>query len=112
EETAGVYNILYRHMFDRQRNMPIPLSLLLDREGMIVKVYQGFIDSSRLLPDSTSIPTDQQLRMKRALPFPGLLVQDAFTRNDFTYGVALYQHGFLDQASESFQQVIAAKPDN
>jgi len=112
EETAGVYNILYRHMFDRQRNMPIPLSLLLDREGMIVKVYQGFIDSSRLLPDSTSIPTDQQLRMKRALPFPGFLVQDAFTRNDFTYGVALYQHGFLDQASESFQQVIAAKPDN
>ena len=27
-------------------------------------------------------------------------------------GLPLYQHGFLDQAAESFQQVIAAKPDN
>ena len=33
-------------------------------------------------------------------------------RNDFTYGVAMYQHGYFDQAAESFQQVIAAKPDN
>ena len=112
EEVAGIYNILYRHMFDRHRDMPIPLSFLLDRDGMIVKVYQGFIDSSRLRSDSISIPSDQQLRMHRALPFPGLLIQDSFKRNDFSYGVALYQHGFLDQASESFQQVIAAKPDN
>ena len=33
-------------------------------------------------------------------------------RNDFTYGVAMFQHGYLEQAAESFQQVIAAKPDN
>ncbi|MBS1804201.1 MAG: VCBS repeat-containing protein [Acidobacteria bacterium] len=111
-EVAGIYNLLYRNLFDRQRDMPIPLSLLLDREGMIVKVYQGFASSSRLHSDSTSIPVDKQTSIRRALPFPGLLIQDDFARNDFTYGVALYQHGFLDQASESFQQVIATKPDN
>jgi tetratricopeptide (TPR) repeat protein len=112
DEVAGIYNILYRHIFDRQRDLPIPLSLLLDREGMIVKVYQGLTESSHLLSDSTTIPADQKTRMQRALPFPGLLLKDVFERNDFTYGVALYQHGFLDQASESFKQVIAAKPDN
>jgi len=112
EEVAGIYNLLYRHMFDRQRDMPIPLSLLLDRNGMVVKVYQGFVDSARLLSDSAAIPADQQMRVRRALPFPGLLVHDAFERNEFTYGVALYQHGFIDQAAESFRQVIAAKPDN
>jgi tetratricopeptide (TPR) repeat protein len=112
EEVAGIYNILYRNLFDRQRDLPIPLSLLLDGDGMIVKVYQGFVDPSQFVSDSASIPTDEQARMRRALPFPGLLVQDAFERNDFSYGVALYQHGFLDQAAESFQQVIAAKPDN
>ena len=42
EEIAAIYNLLYRHLFDRQRDLPIPLSLLLDRDGMIVKVYQGF----------------------------------------------------------------------
>ena len=112
EGVAGIYNILYRHMFDRQRDLPIPLSLLLDADGMIVKLYQGFVEASKIVADSLAVPRDQKMRMRCALPFPGLLVQDTFERNDFTYGVALYQHGFLDQASESFQQVIAAKPDN
>ena len=35
-----------------------------------------------------------------------------FTRNEFTYGVAMFQHGYLDQAVESFLQVVAAKPDD
>lgn len=112
EQVAGIYNILYRHLFDRQRDLPIPLSLLLDHDGMIVKVYQGIAELSKFVSDSRSIPIDLQTRMRRALPFAGLLIQDAFERNDFSYGVALYQHGFLDQAAESFQQVIATKPDN
>ena len=41
EEVAGIYNIIYRHLFDRRRDLPIPISFLLDRDGMIVKVYQG-----------------------------------------------------------------------
>jgi tetratricopeptide (TPR) repeat protein len=112
EEIAGIYNLIYRHLFDRRRDLPIPISFLLDREGMIVKVYQGQVDPSHLVADIGSIPGDNNGRMRKALPFPGLLVQDSFQRNDFTYGVAMYQHGYLDQAATSFQQVIATKPDN
>jgi Flp pilus assembly protein TadD/peroxiredoxin len=112
EEIAGIYNLIYRYLFDRRRNLPIPMSLLLDREGMIVKVYQGSVDPPRVLADARSIPADDNERMRKALPFPGLLAQDSFQRNDFTYGVAMYQHGYLDQAAESFRQVIALKPDN
>ena len=61
---------------------------------------------------SNPVPTNAHERLARALPFPGLVVQNAFQRNDFTYGVAMYQHGYLDQAAASFQQVIATKPDN
>ncbi len=112
EESSGIYNLLYRHLFDRRRDLPIPASLLIDSNGMIAKVYQGIVDASLIVADSTLIPADRDGRMRLALPFPGLLVQDTFERNDFTYGVALYQHGFLDQAAESFRQVIAAKPDD
>lgn len=112
EDVAGIYNLLYRHLFDRQRDLPIPISLLLDSDGMIVKVYQGVVEDSRIIADSNSIPDNREKRMGRALPFPGRLLQDAFERNDFTLGVAFYQHGYLDQASASFEQVIAAKPDN
>ncbi|UWZ86592.1 FG-GAP-like repeat-containing protein [Occallatibacter riparius] len=112
QDVSGIYNILYRHLFDRRRDLPIPASFLIDSKGMIVKIYQGFAEAPRIADDTNAIPTDSQARMRAALPFSGMLIQDAFERNDFTYGVALYQHGFLDQADESFRQVVAAKPDN
>ena len=51
EDVAGIYNIIYRYLFDRRRDLAIPTSFLLDKEGMIVKVYQGPIDPQRLLED-------------------------------------------------------------
>ncbi len=112
QDVAGVYNIIYRYLFDRRRDLAIPTSFLLDREGMIVKVYQGSIDPQRLLADVKSVPATAADRRRKALPFGGEPYQDAFLRNDFTYGVAMFQHGYLEQAAESFQQVIAAKPDD
>jgi Flp pilus assembly protein TadD/peroxiredoxin len=112
QDVGGVYNIIYRYLFDRRRDLAIPTSFLLDREGMIVKVYQGAIDPQRLLDDVKSAPATAADRRRKALPFAGAAYQDAFLRNDFTYGVAMFQHGYLEQAAESFQQVIAAKPDD
>jgi tetratricopeptide (TPR) repeat protein/peroxiredoxin len=112
DEVAGIYNIIYRYLFDRRRDLPIPIAFLLDRQGMIVKVYQGPINLEHLQSDLRSVPTTSAGRMERALPFKGILAQDAFQRNDFTYGVAMYQHGYLEQAEASFRQVLLAKPDN
>jgi Flp pilus assembly protein TadD/peroxiredoxin len=112
QDVAGVYNIIYRYLFDRRRNLAIPTSFLVDKDGMIVKVYQGPIDDQRLPEDVRSAPTTAAERKQKALPFGGAIYQGAFQRNDFTYGVALFQHGYLDQAAESFQQVVAAKPED
>jgi len=112
EAVAGIYNIIYRYLFDRRRDLAIPTSFLLDREGMIVKIYQGPIDIQHVLSDVKSIPTTPAERMKKAIPFNGELFQGGFHRNDFSYGVAMFQCGYLDQAAESFQQVVAAKPDD
>ena len=111
-EIAGVYNILFRYLFDRRRDLPLPCSLLLDRNGFIVKVYQGALNRETLARDVHSIPASQAERTRKALPFPGTLFQDVFQRNDFTYGVAMFQRGYLDQAADSFKQVIAAKPQD
>ena len=59
-----------------------------------------------------SVPGTPADRVRKALPFAGTLFQGAFQRNDFTYGVAFFQHGYLEQAEASFKQVIAAKPDD
>jgi len=111
-EVAGIYNILYRYLYDRRRNLGIPTSFLIDRDGMIVKVYQGAVDPPRLVEDVRSAPATAAERTRRAIPFKGKLYQDVFQRNDFTYGVALFHHGYLDQAEKSFLQVVAEKPDS
>ncbi len=111
-EIAGIYNILYRYLFDRRRDLALPTSFLVDHEGMIVKIYQGVATVKRLLDDVESLPRTPEERMRRALPFAGTLYEkEAFQRSDFTYGVALFQRGYLEQAAASFQQVIAAKPN-
>jgi tetratricopeptide (TPR) repeat protein/peroxiredoxin len=111
-EVGGIYNIIYRYLFDRRRDLAIPTSFLLDKEGMIIKVYQGPIDPVRVLEDASNAPTTVAERIRRAIPFEGRLYQGSFQRNDFTYGVALFQHGYLDQAADSFLQVIATKPND
>jgi tetratricopeptide (TPR) repeat protein len=111
-EIAGVYNIIYRYLFDRRRDLPIPAVFLIDDDGKIAKVYQGIVEPQHLIEDANSIPHTAEARIRRALPFPGLIPEAGFVRNDFTYGVAMFQHGYLDQAEESFKQVIAAKPRN
>jgi len=112
EDVAGIYNVIYRHLFDRRRDLGIPTSFLIDKQSVIVKVYQGMVDAQSILDDMTSAPTNHADRVRKALPFPGTLFQGGFRRNDFTYGVALFQLGYLEQAAESFRQVVASRPDD
>jgi Flp pilus assembly protein TadD/peroxiredoxin len=112
QDVAGVYNIIYRYLFDRRRDLPLPASLLLDKDGLIVKVYHGPVNPERLMEDLRSVQVTQADRIRKALPFDGTLYQGVFQRNDFTYGVAMFQRGYLEQAAASFRQVIVAKPQD
>jgi tetratricopeptide (TPR) repeat protein/peroxiredoxin len=109
-EVAGVYNIIYRYVFDRRRDLPLPSSFLLNPEGMIVKIYQGTVEPEGLLEDVRSVPANADGFLEKALPFKGTMVQGTFQRNDLTFGVALFQRGYLEEAAEEFKQVILVKP--
>ena len=111
-EMIGTYNIIYRYLFDRHRDLPLPISFLVDEHGQIVKVYQGTAVPDQIVRDAKAIPRTPEERTRAALPFPGKLYQSDFQRNDFTYGVAFFQRGYLDQAGESFKQVIASRPND
>ena len=111
-EVAGTYNVFFRYLFDRHRDLGVPTSFLVGSDGMVLKVYQGEVHSDRLAQDLDLIPGTSAERVKMALPFPGTLHLGAFQRNDFTYGVAFFQRGYLEAATESFQQVIASHPDD
>ena len=112
QDVAGIYNIIYRHLFDRRRDLGVPISFLIDPQGMIVKVYQGGVNPQQIASDLERVPKTADERTAMALPFRGKLFQGEFRRNDFTYGVEFFQRGYLDQAAESFKQVIATDPRN
>src|SRR5207245_4325222 len=94
-EVAGIYNILYRYLFDRRSDLSAPTSFLIDNSGMILKVYQGLLESKKLKEDLSAVPQNDEERLQKALPFPGTLHQGRFRRNDFTYAVELFQRGYL-----------------
>jgi Flp pilus assembly protein TadD/peroxiredoxin len=110
-EMAGVYNIVYRYLFDRRRDIGFPTSFLIDGNGQIVKVYQGAVSPERIVEDAKTIARTAAERIRKALPFEGSQHLGSFQRNEFTYGVAFFQRGYLDQAAASFRQVIETKPD-
>ena len=111
-EITGIYNIVFRYLFGRHRDLGVPTSFLIDGDGMIVKVYQGVVEPEHVAADSRRIPRNTADRQRQGLPFPGTLHLGSFQRNDFTYGVAFFQRGYLEAATEAFKQVIAAKPDD
>ena len=111
-DAAGIYNLLFRYLFDRRRDLGIPTSFLLDPEGFIVKVYQGQVQPERLEKDLRAIPRTSQERLTGAVPFPGTYYGGQLERSLYTYGAAFFQSGYFDQAISSFQQVLAQDPAN
>jgi tetratricopeptide (TPR) repeat protein len=112
EDMASIYNILYRYLFDRHRDMQLPTSFLIDAKGDIVKVYQGPVHPEGVEADYRSIPQTDMQRLALALPFSGLSGGLEFRRNYYGYGSIYFQHGYYDQAEASFQLALNDDPSN
>lgn len=112
EDVAAIYNLLYRQLFDRHRDLSLPTSFLIDSNGDIVKVYQGPIVPEHVEQDSHRIPRTNAERLARALPFPSGKYALEFGRNYLSYGALFFQRGYLDQAEASFQQALRDDPSS
>ena len=111
DETLGAYNIFYRYLFDRRRDMALPLSFLTDHAGNVVKVYSGSVNPAQILEDVQHIPAALPERLAVGLPFRGHYYRSGLHHNYFTYGVAYLQHEYLDQALLAFQRSAERNPN-
>jgi len=112
EDVAAIYNILYRQMFDRHRDMGLPTTFLISGDGYIVKVYQGPIDPAHVQQDFKRIPETDVDRLARALPFPTAKYALAFGRNHLSSGALFFQRGYLEQAEVAFRQALDDDPQS
>jgi tetratricopeptide (TPR) repeat protein len=110
EDLAGIYNLLYRYMFDRHRDLSLPTSFLIDEAGKIVKVYQGRTSPKQVDQDLLQIPKNAAERLARALPFPGVTDASEFRRNHLSLGSVFFQRGYYDPAEQSFQLALHDDP--
>ncbi len=111
-DVAGAYNVLYRYLFDRHRDLTLPTSFLIDSHGDIVKVYQGPVNPREVEEDFKRIPQTAEQRLVKALPFPGNAETYEFGRNNLSLGSAFFQRGYYDQAEASFQRALRDDPSS
>lgn len=109
EDVAAIYNLLFRYLFDRHRDLEIPTSFLVDEEGSIVKVYQGPADPRHVAEDFRQIPRTARERLAKALPFPGITEATQFRRNYLSLGSVYYRRGYFEPAAAAFR--LAARDD-
>ena len=112
DDVAGIYNILYRYLFDRHRDLSLPTSFLIDEKGDIVKVYQGPINIEHVEHDFRHIPQTAAERLAKALLFPGVSDTSEFRRNYLSYGSVYFQRGYFDQAEASFTLALSDNPSS
>jgi Flp pilus assembly protein TadD len=112
DEIAGIYNVLYRYIFDRHRDLSLPTSFLIDAQGEIVKVYQGPANPRQVEDDLRNIPQTREQRLAKALPFAGNAATYDFGRNHLSLGSAFFQRGYYDQAEASFRVALQNGPSS
>jgi tetratricopeptide (TPR) repeat protein len=103
DDVAGIYNLLYRYVFDRHRDLPLPASFLINDHGYIVKIYQGPVNADHIAQDFVHIPQSPQERLAKALPFPGVTDATEFQRNYLALGSVFFQREYFDQAKAFFE---------
>jgi len=109
--TAGAWNIQYRYLFDRRRDLSFPLSLLFDRGGGLLCMYHGEVLPQSVVEDWRSANANPSQQFLRALPLQGPYFGNEMKHNYFTYGVAFVEYGYPAQAQAAFQRVVASDPN-
>jgi tetratricopeptide (TPR) repeat protein/peroxiredoxin len=112
DDITAIYNVLYRHLYDRRRDLTLPTSFLIDPGGEIVKLYQGPINPDHLDRDFREIPQTDAQRAAKALPFPGVTDTTVFRRNYLTYGSVLFQREYFAPAESFFQLALRDDPSS
>ena len=112
DDVGAIYNILYRYLFDRHRDLPLPTSLLIDHKGDIVKLYQGAVNLDHIDHDFSHIPRTNPERVAAALPFVGVTDASEFPRNYLSYGSVYFQRGFYEQAGAAFDRSFRDNPNS
>jgi tetratricopeptide (TPR) repeat protein len=109
-DVLAIYNLLFRSLFDRRRDLILPTSFLIDASGNIVKIYQRIINNEKIGLDLKNIPGTDDERIAKALPFAGAGTGHAFGRNYLSLGSIFFERGYADTSESFFRRALQDDP--
>ena len=80
-EVVGALEIVHRAYIDRQQNLPVPCSFLLDRAGRVAAIYKGRVTSEQLRSDVRLLDAPLTEQRAAAVPLPGRWACEPFAPN-------------------------------
>jgi tetratricopeptide (TPR) repeat protein len=110
QDVVAVYNLLFRSLFDRHRDLSLPTSFLVDEAGDIVKIYQRIIENERFAEDFKNIPHTDAERIAKALPFAGADPDYEFSRNYLSLGSVFFERGYPETSEAFFRRALLDDP--
>ena len=110
QDVVAVYNLLFRSIFDRHRDLSLPTSFLIDEAGDIVKIYQRIIENEQVGEDFKNIPRTEGERIAKALPFPGADTGYEFGRNYLSLGSVFFERGYPETSETFFGRALKDDP--
>ena len=109
-DVVAIYNLLFRSLFDRHRDLSLPTSFLIDEAGDIVKIYQRVIESEQFGGDFKNIPRTDAERIAKALPFRGVDTGYEFGRNYLSLGSVFFERGYAETSETFFRRALQDDP--
>jgi tetratricopeptide (TPR) repeat protein len=110
QDVIAIYNLLFRSLFDRHRDLSLPAAFLVDEAGDIVKVYQRSFENEHFGEDFKHIPRADAERLAKALPFPDADTGYAFSRNYVSLGSVFYERGYPEASEVFFRRALQDNP--
>ncbi|HLV00979.1 MAG TPA: FG-GAP-like repeat-containing protein [Acidobacteriota bacterium] len=101
-----------KHLFVRRQTPTLPLTLLLDREGALVKIYRNNPPPDSLFSDMEKIPSTWEDRLQLALPFDGRYYGVVGGRLEVYFLIAsrLLEQGYSEAALELYRRAAIIDP--
>jgi tetratricopeptide (TPR) repeat protein len=110
QDVIAIYNLLFRSLFDRHRDLSLPTSFLIDEAGDLVKIYQRIIENEQFGEDFKNIPRTDAERIAKALPFTGADTGYAFGRNYLSLGSVFFERGYPETSETFFRRALQDDP--
>lgn len=101
-------NTVIRNLFVRRRDIAFPLTVIVDGDGRIAKVYRSGVEREWIADDFKRMPRNERERAQLALPFPGPYLGGLGNRLEayFLIGFECLQNGLYDDALLYFDQCL------